>query len=72
VAEANTGHPQVVAFAKALTKAAAIPTRLAFNGIGTEIAETSPPYDHAEIPAPVSETPGLHLLSVLAAGTKEN
>jgi len=52
-------------------KGAAIPIRLGCNVIAMDIVEISPPYGHAEIPAPVSETPGLDLLSVLTASRKK-
>jgi arginase family enzyme len=72
VAKPAPGHLQVVAFPKPLTKAAPIPGRLAFNGIGMDMMEVSPPYDHAELTALVAETPGIELVYVPATNRKQN
>ena len=52
-------------------RGAAITTRLAFNVIGMDIVEGSPPYDQVEITALVAKTRGRALLYVLAANRKE-
>ena len=40
--------------------------------IGMDMAEVSPPYDHAEITALIAEILSLKILYVLAANRKEN